>query len=200
MSLKNQIAKEMLSEIPSDRIQNIDIIEEEFKKAGLPLEFAAAAIVNAWHESRLNSDAEGDQTDDVQRCTHSDRLPPCPQSIGLFQLKAPSGAGHGMTVAERKDPRLNTQRIIKEVKSHYGKHMKAAYANGERRVSHFAALFCRDIERPANKDYCWDKRAVTAQKFFPTDRVSPKSVWPWIIGIGAVLGVSYGVWYWRFRK
>ena len=212
MALKDQIAEDMRSKLSSNQIKNIDIIEDEFSKAGLPVEFAAAAIANAWHESKLNEKAEGDHTSAArytakyslaeleERCSYSNTPHPCPQSIGLFQLKSPTGAGGKMSAADRMNPRLNTQRIIEQLNKKYGDQMRADYANGERRVSHFAALFCRDIERPANKQNCWDKRAVTAKKFFPSDRVSPKPVWKWIVGIGAILAIGAGVYFWRFRK
>ena len=211
MSLKDQISPEMSGKLSSAQLKNIDIIEDEFLRAGLPVEFAAAAIANAWHESKLNEKAEGDHTSAArytnkyslaeleERCSYSNVPHPCPQSIGLFQLKSPTGAGGKMSAEDRANPRLNTRRIIEQLQKKYGDQMRSDYAAGERRVSHFAALFCRDIERPANKQGCWDKRAVTAQKFFLSDRVSPKPVWPWIVGIGAVLAVGAGVWYWRSR-
>jgi hypothetical protein len=212
MALRDQIAPEMLNRIPSDRLKNIDIIEWEFYKAGLPIEFAAAAVVNAWHESKLKSGSEGDWSNKARYvakyspaeleeiCTYSDRPHPCPQSIGLFQLKSPTGAGGKMSAAQRKDPASNTRKIIEQVQKKYGDAMRAAYANGERKVSHFTGLFCRDIERPGNKQGCWDNRAKEALDFFPKDRVSSRPIWPWIVGIAGVLGLGYGIWYWRFKR
>lgn len=196
MSLKSQIAPEMLEKIEPDRRRNIDIIEEEFLAAGMPIEFAAGAMANAWHESKFNNFAEGDWTssdrysgEDLDyRCSYSNRPHPCPQSIGLFQLKSPTGAGGEMTVEERQDPRLNTRRMIEQINKKYGDQMRADYAAGERSVAHFAALFCRDIERPANKQGCWDKRAKTSLKFFPSDRVSGYG-----LSRGAKIGIGVGI-------
>jgi hypothetical protein len=211
MALRNQIAPEMLSSLTSAQLANIDIIENEFAMAGLPVEFAAGAIANAWHESKLKAKAEGDHTSASRytskyslaeledRCTYSNTSHPCPQSIGLFQLKSPTGAGGTMSAEDRADPRLNTRRMIEQVNKKYGDQMRADYASGNRSVSHFAALFCRDIERPANKQGCWDKRAVTAKKFFPSDRVTPRAIWPWLVGIGAVLAIGAGIWYWKWK-
>jgi hypothetical protein len=186
MRLREKMDPAALAEIQADRQGNLDIIEEEFTAAGLPLEFAAAAFANVWHESKFNTKAQGDFKDGH------------PQSIGLFQLKAPSGAGHGMTIAEREDPRLNTRRIIEQVQKKYGDEMRADYGQGERRISHFAALFCRDIERPRDKTHCWGKRADTAVRFFPGDALShplPPSKWiPWVIMGGSVGLLVFALW------
>ena len=213
MSLRDQIAPEMLAKIEPDRLSNIDIIEEEFVAAGLPIEFAAGAMANAWHESKFNNFSEGDWTsadrytgaDLEERCSYSNRPHPCPQSIGLFQLKSPTGAGGEMTVEERQDPRLNSRRMIEQINKKYGDQMRADYAAGERSVAHFAALFCRDIERPANKQGCWDKRAKTSLKFFPTDRVTGGGLSRIAkvgigIGAGALIALFFGGLYWWYTE
>jgi hypothetical protein len=93
----------------------VTLIENEFLAAGLPAEIATAAVVNAFAESSLNPkaiDASG-------------------TAVGLFQL-ADQGAGAGLTVTQRQDPVINTRRIIREVKSSWGKPLLAAYASGVR--------------------------------------------------------------------
>jgi len=148
------------------------LIASHFMSAGLPSEFAAAAIVNAWHESSLNPSAVGDSG----------------ASVGLFQLHE-RGAGEGMSVEERMDPTINTQRIIQEVQSSWGDQMRAAYEAGDRRVSVFSSLFSRDIERPADEVGQMNARASTALKFFPSDSVAAFKSYGWIILVG-ILGTT----------
>jgi hypothetical protein len=149
--------------------QSALIIEQEFSTAGLPDEFAAAAIVNAYHESRLKPDAVGDGG----------------HSVGLFQLHD-RGGGKGMSVAERTDPVLNTRRIIEEVQSKWGNAMREAYDNGIRSVSHFAALFSRDVERPADEAGNMSARGKTALEWFPKDAVWSFGINYWWVGLIAV--------------
>jgi hypothetical protein len=188
MALRDQIAVPL----SSDKLQMVDIIEKEFTKAGLPPEFAAAALVNAHHESGLNPMIKS--------------AFPGENSVGLFQLNI-RGAGAGMVLDDgtdlRTDPVLNTRRIIEEVQSHWGKAMRAAYESGERKISTFASLFSRDIERPADKEGNMRKRAETALKFFPSDSVKSFGLATstgGLITIGIVSGVSILLLYYFLRN
>lgn len=131
--------------------RNATIIAEEFAKAGLPPIAAAAAIANAWAESKLNEKAEGDGG----------------HSWGLFQLND-WGAGHGLTVEYRIDPRNNAQTILnREVLKGFGKAFRQRLAEGAR-VGELAAIFCRDIERPKDKEGEMAKRSDLAETMFPS--------------------------------
>lgn len=76
--------------------QNIqDIIAEVAREEGVPVELALAI---AQEESGFDPKAVGDNG----------------HSIGLFQLND-EGEGHGMTVAQREDPRTNAQIALRQV-------------------------------------------------------------------------------------
>lgn len=126
----------------------VDIIEREFTAKGHGASVTAAAVVNAYAESALNPLAIGDGG----------------KSVGLFQLRSP-GAGSGMSVAERQDPVLNTRRILAEYVI-FGKRVEAARLAGAD-LPMLTALFCRDIERPSDKDAQAAKRAALARWMFP---------------------------------
>ena len=130
---------------------NALIIAQAFEEAGLPDTATAAALVNAYAESELNHLAEGDSG----------------HSIGLFQL-SDWGAGHGMTVQERKDPYINVQTILKrEVLAGMGRNFRRRASEGAR-VAELAAIFSRDIERPKDREGAANKRSALAHKMFPT--------------------------------
>lgn len=156
------------------RLANARIIAEECRVAGLPPSLILAAIVNAYAESRLDADAMGDNG----------------KSVGLFQLHE-SGGGRGMTVAQRKDPRLNTRRILSEYQAARGRtsgkdlsqgktitlaSMDSAYANGAT-VAQMAGLWSFHVERP------WDalgevqrREALTAQLLGPLASVRARQM------------------------
>ena len=166
------------------------LIEREFTLAGLPDEFAAAAIVNAWHESKLDPGIQSAYVADTG--IRED-------SVGLFQLYI-KGAGAGMVLPDgtdlRADPKLNTRRIIQEVKNpRFGKAMFADYKTGNRSVSHFTGLFARDIERCADCDGASKRqREATALKFFPKDKV--KSWYQkWWLWTGLLFAAGGAMWY-----
>lgn len=150
------------------------IIADEFRKAGLPANVAAAAIANAWHESRLNPLAAGDNG----------------QSIGLFQLYS-KGAGHGMTIEDRKDPIINTKRIIEVVKKRWDKfepHVGSVIGSTK--------VFTIYVEIPKNKEQKAEERAQTASKFFPTDSVSYVEPLAFVaLFVGMALGTTSLLWY-----
>ena len=174
------------------------LIAREFKAAGLPSEFGAAAIVNAYYESGLNP---GIQSGYVSASGARE------DSVGLFQLYI-NGAGKGMVLSDgtdlRKDPILNTRRIIEEVKNPtYGQAMRDSYASGNRSIAHYSGLFAQDIERCSScgppswtsrtqSDSSKVKREKLSLEFFPTDRVegSPSSpLWAGAIAVASILAI-----------
>jgi hypothetical protein len=130
---------------------NATIIAQEFAAAGLHERIGAAAIVNAWHESGLRAGAVGDGG----------------HSIGLFQLHD-KGGGHGLTAEFRANPRNNAKTILaREVLAKRGKRLRQRAADGAG-VGELAAIFSRDIERPADVQGNMAKRKATAEAWFPT--------------------------------
>lgn len=128
----------------------VGIIQTEFAKHGLGATAIAAAVANAYAESGLNPLASGDGG----------------HSIGLFQLND-WGAGHGLSVAYRQDPTNNARTILsREVLASAGKTLRARAAAGAG-VGELAAIFARDIERPADKAGAMASRASLAEAMFP---------------------------------
>ncbi len=176
----------------AQRIKNAKLIVTQFLRAGYPLGIALAAVVNSRHESDLSNYAAGDSG----------------RSIGLFQLYD-SGAGKGMTIEERQDPKKNTLRIIEETDI-YGKrsysdgrtNLMTAYDNGAS-LADLAIIFGRDIERPANKGAGRDK---TARSLFPmiADLPAKHLVKGAALGVilltGASVVVAGGVIYYFWRR
>ena len=158
MSVVNQI-QYGLSE---DQLEMARIIESEFDKAGIPSEITAGSMVNVWYESKFDPNAIGDGG----------------KAVGLFQLHE-DGGGAGMTVEERQDPHLNAQRMIEELidagrgylSSSKGDGVFDIYEDGEKRVSEYAARFCRDIERPADQNACWTSRGEAAKVWYADDSI-----------------------------
>lgn len=108
----------------------VAVIEREFGAAGLSW-LVVAAVANAYAESRLDPAAVGDNG----------------HAIGLFQLNSASksAAGYGMAVEERKDPTVNTRRIIEVVQSPDGYNIRAA--RGTATNAELARLFAQWAER-----------------------------------------------------
>ena len=193
------VASQIKYPLTAEQMEMAQLIERQFQQARLPREFAAAAIVNAYYESKLNP---GIQSGVVTGGVRED-------SVGLFQLYI-RGAGAGMVLADgtdlRADPVLNTQRIIQEVENpKFGQAMRDAYAAGVRSIAYFTGLFAQDIERcgacgPAtwnkNKsqsDTSKIKREHLSLEFFPSDKITPrfyKTWWFWTaIGAGVGTGI-----------
>ena len=127
----------------------INIIQSEFAQAGFGANAIAAAVTNAYAESGLNPLASGDGG----------------HSIGLFQLND-WGAGAGMTVAYRHDPTNNTRGILRVVKGKFGADFRRRAAEGAQ-ADELAAIFARDIERPADREGAAKSRAALARAMFP---------------------------------
>lgn len=155
------------------QLENARIIEREFAAAGVPGKIIAAAIVNAWAESRLNANAMGDNG----------------HSVGLFQLYD-RGAGAEMTVAERQNPTNNTKRILQEY-MRYGAPIMAAEQQGAT-IYTLTGLFAKYIERPANAEARMVERGGMSLRLFPdqTLKVFEKSVHSspkvWLVASGLV--------------
>jgi len=141
---------ELIEKVRTDATSkaNARIIVDEFNAAGMPPAVTLAALVNAYAESAWNARAWGDNN----------------QSGGLFQLNMKAGAGKGMTRAQIEDPRMNTRRIIQEVRA-YGRQMMAAVQAGEP-VRWIVALFARDIERPRDRAFAMQARQARMYTMF----------------------------------
>ena len=168
-----------LSSFSPSQLKMAKVIAKEFRKAGLPANIAAAAIANAWHESRLNPEAVGDNG----------------QSVGLFQLYD-RGAGAGMTVEERKDPKINTQKIIKVVQGKLDKFQPALHS-----IAEATKVFTIYVEVPANRYQKAEERAETARQFFPTDVVTYGAK-PLIVALLFMLpmGITFATCYYVGKK
>jgi len=139
------LREQLRMNLNAEQIRMIDIIEKEFtdalKDQGLTdiqiKRLAAAAAVNAKHESGFNQKAVGDRG----------------HSIGLFQLHD-KGAGHDLSKEYRADPINNTRTIIeREIIGKNGKLKKAGriLINAAKRgasVGTLTALFTKYVERP----------------------------------------------------
>ena len=131
---------------------NALLIEQEFRKAGLPNNLIAAALVNAWAESKFNA-ASG--TGDGGH------------SIGLFQLNDNGGAGTGLSVEYRLDPINNIRTILtREVLTDRGKELRKRAQEGAG-VEELAGIFSRDIERPGDVQGAINARQALALTMFP---------------------------------
>jgi hypothetical protein len=158
-----------------------DLIFREFAAAGYGPAVGAAAVVNAYAESGLNPNAVGDGG----------------RSVGLFQLHE-RGGGAGMTVEQRKDPVLNTRRIIEEANRAAGFRAVAAVSSD---IPTLAAAFSTYVERPADKAGAEATRRALAQRFFPAGVSSVPATYTvasgrstyWWIALGAVAIVSLAI-------
>lgn len=131
-----------------EQVASAQIIQSVFRQAGHSEELVAAAIVNAYAESRLRPHAVGDGGG----------------AVGLFQLHE-RGAGHGMTTALRMDPVANTQQILRVVHGAFGRELRVLEKAGVP-MRTLAAVFCRDIERPSNVEAQMAKRDALAETLF----------------------------------
>lgn len=132
----------------ANQTQMAKLIVRRFRAAGLSDSVAAAAIVNAWAESSLNPNA----------------MSPAGTAVGLFQLHD-NGAGHGMSIASRKDPATNTDKIIQEIKGHFGRTLLERARQGAS-VWELTKLFTVHIERPGDANRRGDERASIAESWW----------------------------------
>ena len=121
------------------RLGNAKIIVSEFLQAGYSPRMALAGSTNAIAESQLANTATGDGG----------------ASVGLFQLHE-KGGGRGLTVEQRQNPVINTQRIISELRAAYRNSWQGyrSLADAEAAgadVGELAGLFAVHVERPADR-------------------------------------------------
>lgn len=135
------------------QIEMARVIAKIFSEAGYPPALQAAAVVNAWAESRLNP-----------------RLwSPSGCYGGLFQLgRCGNAAGHGMTRAQIEDPTLNTTKMIAELKSSFGLPVRRALDAGTKDVSLLTALFCQHLLRPGNASVVAKQRSGYVRTMYPS--------------------------------
>jgi Phage tail lysozyme len=149
--LLSKMSPKYKKKLTATKTANVKAIEEVFLSADMPENLIAAAVANSYHESGWNAEAVGDGG----------------HSIGLFQLND-WGAGSGLTVEYRKDPRNNARTILdREVLAKRGKALRDAAAQGTG-VGELAAIFSRDIERPADKEGNMASRKALAEAMFPS--------------------------------
>ena len=105
------------------------LIGREFALAGFGW-LTVAAVANAYAESRLDPDAIGDNG----------------HAVGLFQLNSATtkAAGYGMTVEDRKNPAINTKRIIEIIRGPEGSRLRLLDLTPNYGL---ARVFAQDIER-----------------------------------------------------
>lgn len=132
VEFKNEgsVVDQIAGDLSARQLANARIIEEEFKAAGLQNSIVAAAIINAYVESGLKEDIVGDSG----------------RGAGLFGLHE-RGAGYGMSLAERKDPRINAKTILKFVLGKSGARLRREAKSGAS-VLKLAIIFSQDVERP----------------------------------------------------
>jgi hypothetical protein len=134
--------------LTDEQLHQVKIIEEIFDEVGLDDNIIAAAIVNAFAESRLDPTAVGDKG----------------ASVGLFQLHE-RGLGHGLTDKYRKNPYLNAQVVAIQIK----KNKKLVWMAAEgATIPQLAAEFSTQIMRPKYNKRERSKRWRMAQDLFPT--------------------------------
>ena len=137
-------------ELSSSQKEMVDIIEDVFTNAGYTRPVIIAAVVNSYAESKFNPDAHNTDGED---------------SVGLFQLNSRGGAGAGMTVEARKDPRTNAQTIIDKEKKWMDKIQ--ALANSGTPIEALVAEFTITVERPGDAAGRAVQRKELYRQMFP---------------------------------
>ena len=139
------------------QLDMVDLIENAFVKAGYSRDFAAMAVVNAYAESNLVPTARLKSTKE--------------ESVGLFMLNSKGGLGVGMPTGmqypggdSRKDPQLNTDRILKAITDSPATKKEAAAAYDWRTIMD---VWVHRIERPNGKHLEVIKRLSKADELFP---------------------------------
>lgn len=135
--------------LSADQLRMVNVIEAAFSGAGYSLATTAAAVVNAYAESRLNPLAVGDSG----------------RSIGLFQLNTVAGAGIGYTRDQLVNPERNASVLLaKERRSLAKVEAEAAAGAG---VASLAGSFSRLVERPKDTVGAALARAALTARLFP---------------------------------
>jgi hypothetical protein len=123
------------------------VIEKNFNNLQIPKNITAAAIVNAFAESRLKPKVIGDNGN----------------SVGLFQLNK-FGLGSKMTVVHRQDANINSTVVGVQILKNQNlleKEKKGAT------ISELASIFVEDIMRPKKVETEKLLRVNLAKKIFP---------------------------------
>lgn len=128
------------------------VIAEVFREVKWPPGLAPArraltlaAIVNAWHESRLRPAAWNPRGED---------------SVGLFQINRAGALGAPWSREQLRNPRTNALIIASEVVAQE-QQLRAA-----RTVAELTAAFTVHVERPANRHEVGRLRARTVGEWF----------------------------------
>lgn len=168
--------------LSASQAQMANLILGRVQAAGWSPVVAAAAVANAYRESRLNPLASGDHG----------------HSRGLFQLNDNGGAGVGMSVADRQNPEKNIDRILREMKASKA---FSAVAGTSLSIPDVAKAFCVYVERPADKATEGAKSVAYALTLFPPIysgnsaggsalvRATSSTASPWVPA-GLILGVG----------
>lgn len=175
--------------------RNAEIIISEFTRAGYGPVVALAAVVNAYAESKLIETAQGDMSDmlaklnrergNIKRAQELEAIkPPRPMSVGLFQMYE-AGAGAGMTVAERMNPVLATQTMIRKEAGPI--QSKVA---GSSNLQWASAAFAQHVERHAGGDKENERRKALALALFPQFATVPSAQIPTVNGSALTSGSS----------
>ena len=154
------------------------IIEEEFKAAGVHPSIIAAAIFNAWSESRL-SPAIQSWVGGGQEFEGKGGSANREDSWGLFQVNIPARTkklsadireARASELRQRmQNPRENCREILREVTGGQGARLRSLAASGAS-VPQLTAVFAYDIERPARREQAANERAFGATKFFNLEK------------------------------
>ena len=153
--------------LTADQLKMVDLIADEFEKANLSRYWAAAAVANALKESVL------DPTRVFYGAKYSKTKKKTEDSVGLFMLNSMGrGLGTGMPKGSqypdgdsRKDPTLNIQRVIREIKNL--KAARTAFTAAGEDVPELAALFAQYIEKPYDIELAKIERKEIAAAMFP---------------------------------
>jgi hypothetical protein len=153
--------------LTEDQLKMVDLIESEFVKANLSRYWAAAAVTNALKESVLNP------TKVFYGQNYSKTKKKTEDSVGLFMLNSMGrGLGTGMPKGSqypdgdsRKDPTLNIQRVIREIKNL--KAARTAFTAAGEDIPELAALFAQYIEKPDDIEKSKAERKEIAAAMFP---------------------------------
>lgn len=126
------------------------IIEKQFDEMEIPDNITAAAIVNAYAESGLDSEIIGDGGD----------------SIGVFQLNI-NGLGHKLTNDMKSNLYTNSNIVGLQVLKN--RTLLDADKNNKD-IAYLTGIFTKEIMRPKNKEEKAEYRSRLAQQIFP-DRI-----------------------------
>jgi len=153
-----------LGNLSDKQKEMVNIIRREFHYAGFDDNMAAAAIANAWHESKLDPAIQSKYVHPKTRKRE--------QSWGLFQLNTAKpgfggwrlGSPDPMPHEELINPVTNTRRIIEVIQGEDGQALRDAWWEGAD-VEALSALFTTDIEKPEFANQRAKERAPDAVKF-----------------------------------